>query len=76
MGDHFSVGLRAEFVALRYQAFAQCFVVFDDAVVNHRNFIARRVRMRVDRRGRAMCCPARMGDAAGGGEVPRVGLRR
>ena len=40
MRNHFGVGLRAEFVALRFQAFAQRLVIFDDAVVDDRDFIA------------------------------------
>ena len=47
MRDYFGIGLRAKDVALRFQFLTQHFVVFDDAVVNDGDFVARQMRMRV-----------------------------
>ena len=65
MRDGLAVGLRAERVALRLQPLAQRFEVLDDAVVHDRDLAAGQVRMRIDRRRRAVRRPARVRDAGG-----------
>jgi hypothetical protein len=75
MGDDLGVGLRRELVALAAQLTADRFVVFDDAVVDHRDAAAGHVRMRVGLGDAAVRRPARMGNAqvagAGRGLQPR-----
>ncbi|MDR8760527.1 hypothetical protein FEP90_02211 [Burkholderia multivorans] len=73
--DHFGVGLRHEFVALRAQRVAQRLEVLDDAVVHERQRARREDRMRVVRDGRAVRRPARVRDARRALEVRFANLR-
>ena len=63
VSNHFGVGIGGEHVAGGGKLFAQRFVVFDDAVVHHRQ-PARDVRVRVAFAGRAVRGPARVRNAA------------
>src|SRR5437660_11535393 len=76
MRDHFGIGLRAEDVALRLQLLTQRFVVFDDAVVDDGDFVARQMRMRVIGGRRAVRRPTRMRDASRRMELARISLYR
>lgn len=62
MGDDFGVGVRGEHIAERLELFTQGFVVFDDAVVHHRQ-VAGKMRVSVTLARRAMGGPTRVGDA-------------
>ena len=73
--DDLGVGLRLEHVTLGFQARAQLFVVLDDAVVHHRDFVAAEYRVRVDRDRRAVGGPARVADAGRAGEPGLAHLR-
>ena len=69
------VGLRDEHVAFGRQAIAQRLEVLDDAVVDHRDLAARRVRVRIVGRRRAVRRPARVRDAGRACQRQPVGLR-
>ncbi len=73
VGDHLGVGLGMELIAGGFQLGAQVAVVFDDAVVHHRDGPGA-VRMRVGLAGLAVGGPARVGDAelAGKGRALHV----
>ena len=62
MGNDFSISLAFKRPPARDQAVPQRFEIFDDPVVDERDF-ARCVGMRVARRRRAVRCPAGMRDA-------------
>ena len=66
MRDDLGVGFALEAAAARLQRFAQRLEIFDDPVVDQRD-LARRMRVCVARRGRAVRCPARMRNADGSG---------
>ena len=72
MRDHFGIGLALEHIAERGEFGAQLVVIFDDAVVHQRNPLARKMRVRIVRGGRAMRGPAGVRDA---GEAGQAGLR-
>src|SRR5207253_10123403 len=76
MRDDLGIGLRAKRIALRLQPLAQRFVVFDDAVVDDGDFVARQMRMRVVGGRRAVCRPTRMRDASRRMELARISLYR
>ncbi len=69
--DDLGIGLRLEDVAVRAQRLAHLLVVLDDAVVDHRDGLARDVRMRVGFGHAAVRGPARVPDAEQAGEVFR-----
>ena len=58
-----------EHVALRDQLRAQRLEILDDAVVHDGDLAAGQMRMRVDRRRRAVRGPARVRNAGAGGEM-------
>lgn len=61
--DNFGIGLRSEDVAKALQLFTQLFVVLDDAVMHHSQFMAREVRVGVAFGRRAVGSPTGVGDA-------------
>ncbi len=58
MGDDFGIGFRGEEIALGLQFGPQFGMVFNDAVVHHRDFLATHVRVRVAFRRHAVGGPA------------------
>ncbi|MNJ69087.1 hypothetical protein D3C77_653940 [compost metagenome] len=60
--DDFGVRLRAEQIAQPLELFAQLFVVLDDAVVHHRQILAREMRVSVMLGWRTMGCPTGVGN--------------
>ena len=69
MRDRLAVGLRLERIPCRSKAVAQRLEVLDDAVVHDRDLVVRDVRMRVDRRRRAVRRPPRVRDAGGADDL-------
>src|SRR5690606_28466192 len=63
MRDDFRVRLRGEGVAEARELLAQLLVVFDDAVVDDGDAVARDMRMRIALRGHAVRRPTRVSDA-------------
>ena len=61
VGDHFGVGVRGEDVAQALELFTQHFMVFDDAVVHHRQ-VAREVRVSVTLARSTVGGPTGVGD--------------
>ncbi|MNY62550.1 hypothetical protein D3C86_1993820 [compost metagenome] len=59
--DDFGVGIGAELVAQVLELRAQLLVVFDDAVVHHRQLVAREMRVGVALARRAVGGPAGVG---------------
>ena len=64
VNHHLGISIRTEFVAGSPQFSAQRIMVLDNAVMHQGDFIAGRVRVRVDGIRYAMRRPARMRDAA------------
>ncbi len=69
VGNDFGIGLALEDVAGGSQLGAQFVMVFDDAVVDQGDALARKVRMGVVRGRRAVRGPARVGDAGKAGQA-------
>ena len=61
VSDDFGIGVRSKHVTQRFQLFTQGFVVFDDAVVHHRD-VAGEMRVRVALARRAVGGPTGVGD--------------
>ncbi|MNM61389.1 hypothetical protein D3C81_726890 [compost metagenome] len=60
--DDFGVGLGAEYVAQALEFFTQFFVILDDTVVHHRQFLAGEMRVCIMLGGRAVGSPAGVGN--------------
>ena len=67
--DDFGIGLGFEVIPEALQVRALFLVVLDDAVVHHRDFVARDDRMGVELGDAAVRGPARVADADGAAEV-------
>lgn len=61
VGHNLCIGFRGEDVALVLELLTQHLMIFDDAVMHHREPL-RNMRMRITLAGRTVCCPARVGD--------------